>query len=132
MAEFEIARPINHYSSLLEIFPHIFVGKLEELKQVVRLMCNAIKSSMKSIDMYIPPWRRIEYMQAKWFSSYRRITDEVATKRTSSSLSSSRSIGFDARLLKSYNCRDDYVSKPAFGVYALTNAFYADGPGMLL
>ncbi|XP_047164187.1 uncharacterized protein LOC124833693 [Vigna umbellata] len=130
VAEFEIAHPINHYSSLLEIFPQIFVGKLEELKQVVRLMCNAIKRSMKSIDMYIPPWRRIEYMQAKWFSSYRRITDEVATKRTSSSLSSSRSIGFDA--MKSYKCRDDYVSKPAFGVYHLTNAFYADGPGMLL
>ncbi|CAJ1941442.1 unnamed protein product [Sphenostylis stenocarpa] len=131
VAEFEIARPINPYSSLLEAFPLIFVGKLEELKQVVRLMCSAIKSSMKSIDMYIPPWRRIGYMQAKWFSSYKRITDEVATKRTSSPFSSRRSIGFDARPVKSYNCRDDYGSKPAFRVCLLTSAFY-DGPGMLL
>jgi len=106
---------------------------LEELRQVVRLMCSAIKSSMKSIEMYVPPWRRIEYMQAKWFSSFTRITDEVATKRTSSSLSSTRCVGFDARPLKSYyNCRDDYVSKPAFRVCLLTNASYAHGPGMLL
>ncbi|KAK7348386.1 hypothetical protein VNO80_22940 [Phaseolus coccineus] len=126
VAEFEIARPIKQYSLLLDVFPLIFVGKLEEVKQVVRLMCSGIRSSMKSIEMYIPPWRRIGYMQAKWFSSYTRTTDEVATKRTSYPLSSSsRCIGFDARPLKSYNCRDDYVTKPAFRVCLFTNAFYA-------
>lgn len=125
VAEFEIARPIKHYSSLLDVFPLIFVGKLEEVKQVVTLMCSGIRSSMKSIEMYIPPWRRIGYMQAKWFSSYTRITHEVETKRTSYPLSCTRYIGFDAKPLKSYNCRDDYVSKPAFRVCLSTNAFYA-------
>ncbi|KAL2339240.1 hypothetical protein Fmac_013686 [Flemingia macrophylla] len=122
----------SRLSSLLAAFPLIFVGKLEELKQVVKLMCTAIEGSMKSMDMYMPPWRRIGYMQAKWFSSYQRTTDEVATtKKTSSAFSTARSIEFHARPVKSYNCRDDYGSKPVFGVFHLTTAFYTDGPGML-
>lgn len=140
VSEFEIARATNQYSSLLDVFPRIFVGTLEELMQVVRLMCDAIKGSMKSMDMYIPPWRRVEYMQAKWFSSYKRTTDEVATnKRTSSvfshgAFSTTKNIGIDARPVKSYNlkCRDDYGRKPAFRVCHLSAALCADGPGMLL
>jgi uncharacterized protein (TIGR01615 family) len=69
--EFEIARPTNQYSILLNIFPIIFVGKMEELKRIVRLMCYAIKGSMKKMDLHIPPWRRNLYMQTKWFSSYK-------------------------------------------------------------
>ncbi|KAK7387711.1 hypothetical protein VNO78_22501 [Psophocarpus tetragonolobus] len=133
VTKFEIARPTGQYSSLLHVFPPIFVGKLEELKQVVRIMCTAIKGSMKSIDMYIPPWRRIGYMQAKWSSSYSRITDEeVATTTTSLPAFPPRSIEFDARPVKSYTCRDDYGGKPAFRVCHLTTAFYADGSGIIL
>ncbi|GAU14683.1 hypothetical protein TSUD_203320, partial [Trifolium subterraneum] len=34
MAEFEIARPTHQYSSLLDVFPLVFVGKVEEIKKV--------------------------------------------------------------------------------------------------
>ncbi|XP_004507645.1 uncharacterized protein [Cicer arietinum] len=123
MSEFEIARPTNQYTSLLDVFPLVFVGKVEELKRVVRLMCSAIKDSMKTMDLHVPPWRRNSYMQAKWFSHYRRTTNEVAIRKSN--------IGFDARLpLKSYSCRDDYGSKIAFKVGHLTTAFNADGFGM--
>ncbi|RZC46154.1 hypothetical protein C5167_039108 [Papaver somniferum] len=73
--EFTIARPTNKYLSLLAEFPQIFVGKQEELKQVVMIMSEAAKESLKSNDMPMPPWRRIEYMEAKWFSSYKRVTN---------------------------------------------------------
>ncbi|KAI3992569.1 hypothetical protein MKX01_020861 [Papaver californicum] len=73
--EFTIARPTNKYLSLLTEFPQIFVGKQEELKQVVTIMSEAAKESLKSNDMPMPPWRRIEYMEAKWFSSYIRVTN---------------------------------------------------------
>ncbi|KAK2412889.1 hypothetical protein QL285_048039 [Trifolium repens] len=125
MAEFEIARPTNQYSSLLEVFPLVFVGKVEELKKVVRLMCSAMKDSMKTMDMHVPPWRRNSYMQAKWFSLYKRTTNEVATIKSN--------IGFEARPLKAYNyCRDDFGSKVAFKVGYLTTAFNVDGIGMNL
>ncbi|KAE9609533.1 hypothetical protein Lal_00006185 [Lupinus albus] len=121
-SEFEIARPTNQYSSLIHVIPRVFVGKVEDLKQIVRLMCSAIKGSMKSIELHIPPWRRNGYMQAKWFSSYNRTTNEVTNKNESLSLQTLthiRSIGFKAR-----GCRDDYVTKTGFRV---TAAFHVDG-----
>ena len=116
MAEFEIARPTNQYTSLLDVFPLVFVGKVEELKRVVRTMCSAIKDSMKTMDMHVPPWRRNSYMQAKWFNTYKRTINEVATRK---------SITFEAkplkaRSLKAYNCKDIYGSKIAFRVGYLT------------
>ncbi|CAK9184869.1 unnamed protein product [Ilex paraguariensis] len=79
--EFKIARPTDHYTSLLNFFPLVFVGKIDELKQVVRLMCNAIKKSMKTMDMHVPPWRRHGYLQARWFSSYKRTIKEIPQER---------------------------------------------------
>lgn len=115
MAEFEIARPTNQYTSLLDVFPLVFVGKVEELKRVVRIMCSAIKDSMKTMDMHVPPWRRNSYMQAKWFNTYKRTTNEVATNK---------SITFEARPLKAYNCKDVYYgSKIAVRVGHLAAKF---------
>lgn len=117
MAEFEIARPTNQYTSLLDVFPLVFVGKVEELKRVVRIMCSAIKDSMKTMDMHVPPWRRNSYMQAKWFNQYKRTTNEVATRK---------SIGFEGRPLKAYNLRDNFGSKIDVRVGQLTAAFNAE------
>ncbi|XP_077211691.1 uncharacterized protein LOC143846955 [Tasmannia lanceolata] len=75
--EFEIARPTSRYLSLLGVFPAVFVGKCETLKQVVRIMCASAKESMKSKDMYLPPWRRIGYVQGKWCGSYKRMTSSA-------------------------------------------------------
>ncbi|CAL5199573.1 unnamed protein product [Lathyrus oleraceus] len=119
MAEFEIARPIDQYASLLDVFPFVFVGKVEELKKVVRLMCTAIKDSMKTMEMHTPPWRRNSYMQAKWFNPYKRTTNEVAATR--------KSIGFEA-----YNCRENFGRKSAFKYGNLTASFNVDGIGMQL
>jgi len=134
--EFEIARPTNQYCDLLNVFPLIFVGKVDELKQVVRLMCTAIKGSMKRMNLHIPPWRRNVYMQAKWFSAYKRTTNAVATKRASSPLSSeslfpNRSIGFEVRPVKTQNCRvDDYATDVGFRISHLTALFNSDNLGV--
>ncbi|MED6118611.1 hypothetical protein PIB30_004215 [Stylosanthes scabra] len=137
-SQFEIARPTVQYSSLLQVFPRIFVGKVEELKQVVKLMCGAIKGSMKTRNLHIPPWRRNVYMQAKWFSSYKRTTNVVSTRNASSYLSSEsliitpkRPIGFEARHVKAQNCREDYyVNKAGFRISHLTAALNSDSLGM--
>ncbi|KAL7103074.1 hypothetical protein ACP275_08G158300 [Erythranthe tilingii] len=78
--EFTIARPSGGYASLLEILPPVFVGKPEELKQVVRLMCAAVRKSMRSAGIHVPPWRRLAYMQNKWFASYKRTTNEIPSR----------------------------------------------------
>ncbi|XP_057433013.1 uncharacterized protein LOC130725841 [Lotus japonicus] len=136
-SEFEIARATHKYTSLLDVFPVIFVGKVEDLKRVVRLMCSAIKGSMKKSDLHLPPWRRNAYMQAKWFSSYKRTSNAVASRKATSTVSPDslfpkRSIGFEARPVKAYNCREHYVSKTGFRIGHLTAAFNSDSFGMQL
>ncbi|KAK1395511.1 Major DNA-binding protein [Heracleum sosnowskyi] len=118
VSEFELGRSTNGYVSLLEILPSVFVGEVEMLKQIVRLMCRAIKRSMKKYEMHVPPWRRHAYMQAKWFTSnYKRTTsdqfpekkgydsDEISEKK--------RAVGFVPIPVKnrSYFCREACVSK---------------------
>ncbi|RDX75116.1 hypothetical protein CR513_45047, partial [Mucuna pruriens] len=136
-SEFEIARPTNQYSSLLDVFPLIFVGKVEEVNQVVKQMCTAVKGSMKRMNLHVPPWRRNVYMQAKWFSAYKRTTNAVATKRVSSSLSSEslfpkRSIGFEVQPVNAHNCRDVYATNTGFRIGHLTAVFNSDNLGVTL
>ncbi|KAK2412890.1 hypothetical protein QL285_048040 [Trifolium repens] len=122
MSEFEIARATNQYNSLLDVFPFVFVGKVEELKKIVMIMCTAMKDSMKTMDMHVPPWRKNSYMQAKWFNTYKRTTNEVAARKFN--------IGFEAKPLKTHNCRDKFGSKIASKVGYLTSAFNVDSIGI--
>ncbi|KAK9267507.1 hypothetical protein L1049_009935 [Liquidambar formosana] len=128
--EFEIARPTSRYISLLNIFPPIFVGKVEELKEVVRLMCAAVKESMRSMDMSVPPWRRNGYMQAKWFGSYKRTINRVLARKASETeegFAKQRSIGFEAPKAISYYCRDEFASKVGLKVGLLAAALNGNG-----
>ncbi|GFS30764.1 hypothetical protein Acr_00g0013920 [Actinidia rufa] len=98
VTQFQIARATKYYTSLLENFPPIFVGKVDELKQVARLMCREIRRLHEArVDMHVPPWRRFAYMQKMWFGSYKRTTNEVPEKRSlvfDEVLAGKRSVGF--------------------------------------
>ncbi|KAJ1699842.1 hypothetical protein LUZ63_008354 [Rhynchospora breviuscula] len=71
-SNFEIARPSKDYTRIFQCLPDIFVGRPENLKLIVRVMSTAAVESIKSAGMHVPPWRRREYVLAKWFSSYKR------------------------------------------------------------
>ncbi|MBA0748540.1 hypothetical protein Gogos_005350 [Gossypium gossypioides] len=117
--EFEIARPTTSYDSLIQIFPRIFVGKPEELKQITRLMCKSMRESMKSKGMKVPPWRRLGYMQAKWFAHYKRTTnDENLAKNASKNVATAtkRSVGFEELPALSFYCRDGFVANSKIGL----------------
>ncbi|KAK6149691.1 hypothetical protein DH2020_017216 [Rehmannia glutinosa] len=110
--EFTIARPTNRYASLLDNFPPIYVGKPEELKQVVKLMCKAVRKSMKIGDLNVPPWRRLGYMQAKWFGSYKRTINEIPRRKASENLAGNRLVGFvPVKGATSSYCRDEFAAK---------------------
>ncbi|XP_041028392.1 uncharacterized protein LOC121268270 [Juglans microcarpa x Juglans regia] len=133
--EFKIARPTDRYAALLDVLPRIFVGKVEALKQVVTLMCRAMKESMKSMDMHVPPWRRNGYMQSKWFgSNYKRTINRVPTGKAhifesdNDSSAGKPSVEFTPAI--SYYCRDDFASKVGLRVGYLTEALGANGVGM--
>ncbi|XP_039166984.1 uncharacterized protein LOC104442943 [Eucalyptus grandis] len=113
--QFEIARPTDRITSLLKIFPAIFVGRPEELKQVVRIMSTAIRQSLKKRDLLVPPWRKNSYMQNKWFSSYKRTTNRVS-EASSMAKPQDRQItkhliGFKVSRVKDCFCREDFARK---------------------
>ncbi|KAA8520172.1 hypothetical protein F0562_014428 [Nyssa sinensis] len=125
--EFEIARATDRYTSLLEVFPPIFVGKVEELQQIVRRMCNAIKESMKGMDMHVPPWRKYPYMQAKWFGSYKRTTNvtpvrKAATVDSDKGSTRKRAVELVPLPAISYHCREDFASRVGLKVRLLAAA----------
>ncbi|RAL38401.1 hypothetical protein DM860_002379 [Cuscuta australis] len=71
-SEFEIARSTGSYNAVLQLLPLIFVGKGDRLLQIVSIMSEAARQSLKKKGMHIPPWRKAEYMKAKWLSPYTR------------------------------------------------------------
>lgn len=73
-SEFEIARSTKAYKAILQILPYIFVGKCDRLQNIVTLASEAAKQSLKKKGMHVPPWRKVEYVKAKWLSPYTRIT----------------------------------------------------------
>ncbi|KAL2540793.1 Protein of unknown function (DUF506) [Abeliophyllum distichum] len=71
-AEFKIARPTNFYEHLYQFMPTVFVGKDEDLKQILKIMSDAAKRSLKSRGLHLPPWRKHRFLQNKWFGPYLR------------------------------------------------------------
>ncbi|KAL9396024.1 hypothetical protein Peur_010277 [Populus x canadensis] len=67
-SQFELARPTQTYKELINALPSVFVGSEERLDKIISLLCSAAKASLKENDLHIPPWRKAEYMQSKWFS----------------------------------------------------------------
>lgn len=84
-SEFDIARQTSGYKALLQSLPFIFVGKSDRLSQIVFLISEAAKQSLKKKGMHFPPWRKAEYMRSKWLSSYTRasvVADEQPETET--------------------------------------------------
>ncbi|KAL7126607.1 hypothetical protein ABFS83_14G199600 [Erythranthe nasuta] len=120
--EFTIARPSGGYASLLEILPVVFVGKPEELKQVVRFMCTAVRKSMTIAGIHLPPWRRHDYIQNKWFGSYKRTTNEISSWKAALSYGGGGSSENQTLKGTSFNCTKDFVAKSGVGIRNLAAA----------
>ncbi|RCV43036.1 hypothetical protein SETIT_9G263700v2 [Setaria italica] len=69
---FEVARPTKAYRSLLQRLPAVFVGKDDRLRLLVAAAADAARASLKKRGLHLPPWRKPEYMRAKWLSPHDR------------------------------------------------------------
>ncbi|KAI4342699.1 hypothetical protein MLD38_027291 [Melastoma candidum] len=78
-SEFEIARSTSTYKAVLQSLPFVFVGKEDRLGQIVAIVSEAARQSLKKKGMHFPPWRKAEYMKAKWLSPYSRTTPSSET-----------------------------------------------------
>lgn len=80
-SQFEIARPTSQYKHVYQALPAVYVGITDRLLQILNLMAEAVKRSLKKKGMFLPPWRKPEYVKAKWFSSYKRTTNEASQSK---------------------------------------------------
>ncbi|KAL0367167.1 UNVERIFIED_CONTAM: hypothetical protein Sradi_3606800 [Sesamum radiatum] len=78
-SEFEIARSTSNYKAILQCLPCIFVGKTDRLLQILSIVSEAARQSLKKKGMHIAPWRKAEYMKSKWLSPHTRITHPKST-----------------------------------------------------
>lgn len=77
-SEFEIARSTKAYKGILQVLPTVFVGKADRLQRIVSVVSEAAKQSLKKKGMPFPPWRKAEYVKAKWLSPYTRTRTTAA------------------------------------------------------
>ncbi|CAI0407476.1 unnamed protein product [Linum tenue] len=70
-AEFEMAKASDEYGRLVRRLPEIFVGKIERLASVIKILCTAAKKCLSEKKMHMGPWRKHRYMQAKWLGTCR-------------------------------------------------------------
>ncbi|KAL8242323.1 hypothetical protein R6Q59_012625 [Mikania micrantha] len=56
------------HKAVLQMLPHIFVGKPDRLQKIINIVSDAAKQSLKKKGMPLPPWRRADYVKAKWIS----------------------------------------------------------------
>ncbi|CAK9143775.1 unnamed protein product [Ilex paraguariensis] len=82
-SEFEIARSTKTYKAILQTLPQIFVGKADRLQKIICIVSEAAKQSLQKKGIHVPPWRKAEYVKAKWLSPCTRITPEPTLAPTS-------------------------------------------------
>ncbi|KAJ1293213.1 hypothetical protein BS78_01G050900 [Paspalum vaginatum] len=71
-SQFELARSTKAYRAALQAVPPLFVGTPERLGQIVAVVAEAARQSLKKKGLHFPPWRKPEYMRAKWLSPHVR------------------------------------------------------------
>jgi len=74
-SEFEIARSTKNYRAVLQCLPLVFVGKPERVQQIVTVVSEAARQSLKKKGLHFPPWRKLEYMKSKWLAPCSRASD---------------------------------------------------------
>ena len=72
-AEFEMARASEEYNGLVSKLPEVYVGKIERLSNIIKVLCMGAKKCMKENKMHMGPWRKHKYMQAKWLGSCHKL-----------------------------------------------------------
>lgn len=73
-SQFEMGKASEDYNNLVRKLPEVYVGKVERLRNIIKVMCMAAKRCLKENKMHMGPWRKHKYMQAKWLGPCKRNT----------------------------------------------------------
>lgn len=77
-AQFQVARPTPQFEAALLAAPVVFVGRADRLQKLADALSDACRKSLKVQGMHLPPWRKGEYLRAKWLAPYKRTTNALS------------------------------------------------------
>lgn len=87
-AEFEVARPTEHYEAVRAALPTVLIARPEDVRQLVKAAASAARHSLKSRGLSVPPWRKRRFMMAKWLGPYKRTVNSVPASAGAAMVSS--------------------------------------------
>ncbi|KAG8389282.1 hypothetical protein BUALT_Bualt02G0212700 [Buddleja alternifolia] len=116
-SEFEIARSTKAYKMILQTLPNIFVGKANRLEKIIHIVSEAAKQSLKKKGMPFPPWRKADYVKAKWLSPFTR-TDPNPISSSNNYQEKGSSDGDQFELVLGEKCKIGIVD----GIFVLSNS----------
>jgi uncharacterized protein (TIGR01615 family) len=67
--QFVLARATPNHLTALKLLPTVFVGTTKRLEQILQIMSESVKVSLKQNSMPLPPWRTLDFMTSKWLSA---------------------------------------------------------------
>uniref|UniRef100_A0ACD5V0Q7 Uncharacterized protein n=1 Tax=Avena sativa TaxID=4498 RepID=A0ACD5V0Q7_AVESA len=94
-SEFEVARSTKAYRAVLQALPSLFVGTPDRLGQIVAVAAEAARQSLNKKGLHFPPWRKPEYMRAKWLSPHVRCSDDSKPRVTGACFTGEFELRFD-------------------------------------
>lgn len=117
-AQFQVARPTPHFEVALQAAPAVFVGRVDRLQQLVELLSDACRRSLRMQGLHLPPWRKAEYLRAKWLAPYKRTTNALTVATVaSSSLTSGGVPGVSLHRAQQIQSADPAIPQLNFGVW---------------
>lgn len=97
-SQFGVARATPEYERLMASLPNVMVCRGERLRQVVKIMAEAARRSLKIRDLSVPPWRKSRHILAKWLGPYRRTVNPLPSSAGATVVSGGdvkcRAVGF--------------------------------------
>ncbi|TVU41855.1 hypothetical protein EJB05_15410 [Eragrostis curvula] len=112
-SEFEVARPTKAYRAALQALPPLFVGTPDRAARIVAVVAEAARQSLRKRGLHFPPWRKPEYMRAKWTAPHARAAGDddktppplaaMPTPVSAASFSGEFELQFDDKMAKASN-----------------------------
>ncbi|XP_060961335.1 uncharacterized protein LOC133031739, partial [Cannabis sativa] len=124
---------LHFYHLHTQSLPYISVEKSDRLGQIVSIVSEAAKQSLKKKGMHFPPCQKADYMRAKWLSPHFRkdpiaiAVPESESEKVKSDLESQDDDGFsDCGELEPIFGEKSLPSENDLGGAAAQKAFPAD------
>lgn len=74
--QFVLARATPTHLSVVELLPTVFVGTTARLEQILRIVSESVRASLKQNSMPLPPWRTLSFYHSKWLAAHERVEEK--------------------------------------------------------